>query len=45
MDFVHRPEFKILENTTFRKLDLFKSSGEGWETPTLLGSLEKAKRK
>jgi hypothetical protein len=24
----HRPVFKRLENTTFRKLDLFSSSGE-----------------
>jgi hypothetical protein len=32
---------KKLENTTFRKLDLFPSSGEG-ETLTLLGSLERA---
>jgi hypothetical protein len=37
----HRPVFYKLENTTFRKLDLFPSSGE-WETPTLLGHLEKA---
>jgi hypothetical protein len=30
-DFVHRPDYKELEdrNTTFRKLDLFPSSGEG----------------
>jgi hypothetical protein len=33
---------KYLENTTFRKLDLFPSSSEGRETPTLLGSLEGA---
>jgi hypothetical protein len=26
----------------FRKLDHFPSSGEGWETPTLLGPLERA---
>jgi hypothetical protein len=26
----------------FRKLDLFPSSGEGWETPTLLGLLGRA---
>jgi hypothetical protein len=26
---------KQLENTTFRKLDLFPSSGEGRETPNL----------
>jgi hypothetical protein len=33
----------ILENTTFRKLDLFPSSGEGGEkTPTQLGPLERA---
>jgi hypothetical protein len=31
---------KTQKNTTFRKLDLFPSSGEGWETPTLLGPLE-----
>jgi hypothetical protein len=42
LDFVHRPEFYILENTTIRKLDLFLSSGEGRETPTLLGPLERA---
>jgi hypothetical protein len=28
------------ENTTFRKLDLFPSSGEGGGAPTLLGALE-----
>jgi hypothetical protein len=27
-DFVRRPEFYVLENTTFHKLDLFLSSGE-----------------
>jgi hypothetical protein len=27
------------KNITFRKLDLFASSGEGRETPTLLGPL------
>jgi hypothetical protein len=32
---------KRLENTTFRKLDLFPSSGNGRETPTLLGRLER----
>jgi hypothetical protein len=31
----------VLEDTTFRKLDLFPSSGEGRETPTLLGPLER----
>jgi hypothetical protein len=35
LDFVHRLEFSILENTTFRKLDLSPSSGEGSKTPTL----------
>jgi hypothetical protein len=31
------------KNTTFRKLDLFPSSGEGGEkTPTQLGPLERA---
>jgi hypothetical protein len=30
---------KILQNTAFRKLDLFPSSDEG-ETPTLFGLLE-----
>jgi hypothetical protein len=33
---------KSRENTTFRKLDLFSSSDQGRETPTLLGPLEKA---
>jgi hypothetical protein len=32
-------------NTAFRKLDLFPSSGEGRETPTLLGPLERANLK
>jgi hypothetical protein len=26
----------------FQKLDLFPLSGKGWETPTLLGLLERA---
>jgi hypothetical protein len=39
---VHRPEFWMLVTSTFRKLDLFPSSGEGSETPTLLGPLERA---
>jgi hypothetical protein len=34
--------FKLLENTTFRKLNLFPSTGEWRETPTLLGPLETA---
>jgi hypothetical protein len=29
LDFVHCPDFYKPENTTFRKLDLFPSSGEG----------------
>jgi hypothetical protein len=29
LDFVHHPDFHKPENTTFRKLDLFPSSGEG----------------
>jgi hypothetical protein len=37
LDFAHHPEFQMLENTTFRKLDLFPPSGEARETPTLLG--------
>jgi hypothetical protein len=42
LDFVHHPEFYKQENTTFRKLDLFLSSGErGGGAPTLLGTLEK----
>jgi hypothetical protein len=40
LDFVHRPEFYNQENTTFRKLDLFPSSGEGGGAPTLLGTLQ-----
>jgi hypothetical protein len=37
-NFVHRPVFQKLENTTFRKLDLFPSSGEGEEAPAVLGT-------
>jgi hypothetical protein len=37
-DFVHRPIFWKLENTMFRKLDLFPSSGEGVDTYSV-GSL------
>jgi hypothetical protein len=29
LDFVHHPEFEILENTTFWKLDLFSSQVRG----------------
>jgi hypothetical protein len=36
------PEFQILENTSFRKLDLFPSLSEGKEIHTLLDSLERA---
>jgi hypothetical protein len=37
------PSSGILENTTFRKLDLFPSSGEGGgEDTTQLGPLERA---
>jgi hypothetical protein len=40
------PSSGILENTTFRKLDLFQFSGEGGgKTPTQLGPLEKANLK
>jgi hypothetical protein len=37
LDFVHRPVFYILENTTFRELNLFPSSGEEREAHTTLG--------
>jgi hypothetical protein len=39
--FVHYLKFYMLENTTFWKLDLFTSSGEGKVIPTMLGPLEK----
>jgi hypothetical protein len=42
VDFVHRPEFQVLENTTFRKLGLFPSAGEERKTSRLLGPLERA---
>jgi hypothetical protein len=43
LDFVQRPVFRKLENTAFRKIDLFPSSGEeGGETPTLALPLERA---
>jgi hypothetical protein len=41
LDFVHCPEYYIIENTTFRKLDLFPSSGEGREITILLFPLER----
>jgi hypothetical protein len=42
MDFVHRPDFYILENTTFWKLDLFPSSADGSDTPTTMGTSGRA---
>jgi hypothetical protein len=42
LHFVHCPVFYKLEKTTFRKLDLFPSSGEGEKTPAMLGPLERA---
>jgi hypothetical protein len=33
---------KELENKTFRELDVFPSSSQGRETPTLLGPVERA---
>jgi hypothetical protein len=41
LDLVHRPVFQ--KTKTFRELDLFPSSGEVWETPTLLGPLNDVK--
>jgi hypothetical protein len=40
LDFVHRPELKKYK--TFRKLDLFPSSGEGTNAHTLLRTLKRA---
>jgi hypothetical protein len=42
LDFVHRPEFEVLESTTFRKLDVFPCSGKGRETYSV-GALGKVK--
>jgi hypothetical protein len=43
MDFVHHPEFYILENLTFQKLDLFPSSDDRREGDTCsVGSLRKS---
>jgi hypothetical protein len=42
LDFVRYPVLETPENTTFRRLDLFPSSGERWETHILLGPLERA---
>jgi hypothetical protein len=40
-DFVHLPVLQELENTTFRKLDLFPASGDGGGVkPVLSGHLE-----
>jgi hypothetical protein len=41
MNFFDRPEFCIARNTKFLKLDVFPSSGERMETPSLLGPLER----
>jgi hypothetical protein len=41
LDFFHHPVFKRIENMTFRKLDLFPSSGEG-EDIYSVGSLRKS---
>jgi hypothetical protein len=42
LDVIQSPEYQILENTTFRKLIVFLSLGEGKETFTKLGPLEEA---
>jgi hypothetical protein len=42
LDFFHSPVFSEIENTMFRKLDLFTSSGVGGKTPTQLGPLVRA---
>jgi RAB protein geranylgeranyltransferase component A len=42
LDFVHCPEFCVIENTTFQKLGLLSSSGDEMKTPTLLGLLRRA---
>jgi hypothetical protein len=41
LDLVHNADYELLEITTFQKLDLFPSSGEGGEIPTSLGPLER----
>jgi hypothetical protein len=44
LDFVHIPVLcRALKNKTFRKIDLFPSSGEGWESPAVMSPLERAK--
>jgi hypothetical protein len=42
LDFVYRPAIYKLENTTFRKLDLFPSSCGGKEARSLFGPSERA---
>jgi hypothetical protein len=42
LDFVYRPEFQILENTTFPKLGLYPSSGEGKGDAYSIGYLRKS---
>jgi hypothetical protein len=42
--FFHRPVLQKLENTTFQKLNLFPSSGEGRKTPTQLGPLQSLRK-
>jgi hypothetical protein len=41
LDFIHRPVFQNLENTTFRKLELLPASGEGRDAYSV-GSLRKS---
>jgi hypothetical protein len=41
MDFAIIRNYKLLENSTFRKLDLFPFSLQGRETPILWGPLER----
>jgi hypothetical protein len=42
MDYVRRPEFKVIIEHGVGKLEPLPFSGVGKETPTLLGSLERA---
>jgi hypothetical protein len=42
LSFVHHLAFYEHKRTKFWELDLFPSSGEVWETPTLLDPLETA---
>jgi hypothetical protein len=42
LEFVHLPLFKKLEDRTFRKMDLFPSSGEGEGDTYSVGSLGKS---